>query len=155
MSTQTEKRIFSDSLIIDASQDRVWDILLGAETFPKWMAAFDSEMRFIGEWSEGSEVKICNANGEGMILQVEEHVSRAHIKLVYVAKFEKGKRVEFSGKDAEWKDAYESYNAFKLTNKKGGTLFHVESQCPQSWHEYYAKKYPLALEKIKQLAEAA
>jgi len=45
------------SIFIQASQEKVWDTMLGGETYREWTKPFNVDSRYVGSWDEGSEIR--------------------------------------------------------------------------------------------------
>ena len=44
------------SIVIGVPKEKVWEIMLGEETYPLWSDVFMPGSHFEGDWSEGSKI---------------------------------------------------------------------------------------------------
>lgn len=133
---------------INASKERVWDILWQDETFRQWASIIDPETYMVGELKEGNEVQfISSASGYGVTSLVEKLTPGEFLLLRHSADTqEEGKRERAQ----EWTGGAESYS---LAEKDGATTLTVAFDVPPEQKEYFKANYPKALELVKVLAE--
>lgn len=145
---------FSGEIVINAPPQKVWKAVLSADSFSKWVSVFEGDNpHYKGEFAEGNIVRFLDAAGNGVIAKVLEYREAERAEWEYVGVMLKGSENYTDAPETEgWRGLHES---FELSGCNGGVLFSVVSECPDSYAEYMNNTWPLALRKIKQLAEAA
>jgi len=135
---------------INAPKEKIWDILLGEKTYPLWTAPFSPGSRAITDWKEGSKTLFVNAEGDGMISKIAEHIPNEYISIHHLGMYVNGVEDYDSEEVKKWSGALENY---KLSILDGKSLLSVEMDTVEDHKTYFEEKWPLALEKVKELAE--
>ena len=145
---------FSGEIVINAPRQKTWKVVTSADCFSKWVSVFQGDnVHFEGEFSEGNIIRFLDAAGDGVIAKVLEYREAERVEWEFVGVLLKGSENYTDEPETEgWRGLRES---FALSGCNGGILLSVMSECPDGYSEYMNKTWPLALEKIKQLAEAA
>lgn len=148
---------FETSIFINAPKEKVWDVLLGAETYREWTKPFNPTSRFEGDWSEGSKILFLgtdeNGNNEGgMVSRIAKNIPYEYISIEHLGIIENGVEDTTSEKAKAWAPAFENYT---LIEKDGGTLMKIDQDLEESYKEMFEKMWPQALKKLKELAETA
>lgn len=134
---------------INASKEKVWNILWQDETLREWAGIIDPGTYMTGELKEGSEVQFISAeNGYGVTSLVEKVVPGEILLLRHQADTQETGQRE---REKEWTGGTESYN---LTENGGITTLIVAFDVPSEMEEYFKANYPKALECVKALAES-
>jgi uncharacterized protein YndB with AHSA1/START domain len=135
---------------INASIEKVWDTMLGKETYEQWVAVFspDTDSSYEGSWEQGSEIRFVNRDGSGMQAEVVENRLHEYVSLKHLYMLKDG--APDMEDMSDWFPAYENY-AFR--EKDGGTAVSVELDMPEEWAEMFSELWPKALEKLKGLSE--
>ena len=136
---------------IEAPRSRVWDAMLGAETFTEWTAPFVEGAYFEGSWEKGSEIRFFDPNGNGMLAEIAEN---EHLELVSIRHFgEIRGRVEDTTSEAvrAWAPAYENY---RFNETGTGTEVTVELDTAPEHEEFMLEAYPKALDVLKAMCES-
>jgi hypothetical protein len=139
---------------INAPKRKVWDTMLGEETYPAWTDAFMPGSGYIGDWNEGSKILFVapNENGEieGMVSRIRENRPHEYISIQHLGILQNGKEIT-SGPEVEgWADALENYS-FEETN--GVTRVSVDTDTKEEFEEMFQDVWPKALQKLKAIAE--
>lgn len=135
---------------IDAPKEKVWNILLGETTYPIWTAPFSEGSRAVTDWQVGSKTLFLNAEGDGMISKIAEHIPNEYISIHHLGMYINGVEDYESEEVKKWANAYESY---KLSIVDGKSLLSIETDTTEDHKDYFEKTWPKALEKVKELAE--
>lgn len=136
---------------INASRERVWDMLWNLDTYRTWTSAFaeGSDVKTDG-WKEGSKLYFLDGNGSGMVSMVDAHRPNEFMAFKHLGEVHEGKEDTISDKIKQWAGALETY---RLEGENGTTRLTVESDVTDDFKEYLLKAWPVALEKIKGLCE--
>lgn len=135
---------------INASKEKIWDILLGETTYPQWTAVFAEGSRAITDWQPGSKVFFVNAEGDGMASKIAEHIPNEYISIKHLGFYKNGVEDYESEEAKKWGDIYENY---KISHLDGKSMLSVEMDITEEYKGYFEEKWPKALEKVKELAE--
>lgn len=138
---------------IDAPVHTVWSTMLNDETYRDWSSAFGEGSHFEGSWDLGSEIRFLGPEDDGsmsgMIGTVIENRPDERVTVEYVGEIMKD--VERTGDEARFYGAHESY-AF---DESGGvTTLDVEVDTEEEFAAMFDELWPVALGKLKELAEA-
>ncbi|KQS36413.1 SRPBCC domain-containing protein [Pedobacter sp. Leaf194] len=131
---------------INASAEKVWEVLLGVSTYPLWTAVFAAGSTVETDWKKGSKAYFSDGKGHGMVSRIEENIPNQFISIKHLGEFKDGK--EDLNKD--WGEAFENYT---LETVEGKTLLTIDLQISKDWVDYMEKTWPAALEKVAELAE--
>lgn len=136
---------------IKASPKKVWDTMLGQETYREWAKAFGEGSYYQGGWEEGSDILFLgDGGGMGMASRIKtsrkpEFISIEHVGIV------KDGVVDTESADAkQWAPAYENYT-FKEMD--GGTELAVSIDVLSEHKSMFEEMWPEALRLLKELAE--
>lgn len=142
------------SMVINAPREKVWEVMLGEETYREWTEVFNPEggSHYEGSWDEGEEIRFIGPDEQGrqrgMYSRIAKNKPYEFISIEHLGEIEDGKEVPsptFAG-------AHENYT---FTDKHGATLLEVdlESNMPDEYAKMFQDMWPQALAKLKQLAE--
>lgn len=132
---------------INASTEKVWDILLGKESYPLWTAVFAAGSSVETDWQKGSKAIFSDGKGHGMVSRIEENIPNEFISIKHLGEFKDGKE----DLNQDWGDAYENYT---LDSKDGKTMLTIDLNVSKEWIDYMEKTWPAALDKVAELAES-
>ena len=87
----------SYEVIINASKEHVWDIMLGEDTYPQWIKGFSENSDMVGEWKEGTEIDFIDTGrgGTRAVLDVLDAPNRLLAR--HIAVLDKDRNVEKEG----------------------------------------------------------
>ncbi len=137
---------------IDADANTVWDALWKAENYLQWAKVFSPETYADNyDWKEGNIVKFLGKDNNGMYAVIEEHVPALQMTFKYLGEIVDGKEVPFEMHQTKELGGTESY---LLRPQEMGTDLNVEVVFPEEYEDFLKEKYPLALQKIKEIAES-
>ena len=145
-----EKLNFSTS--INAPKEKVWEILWDDAGYRIWTTAFaeDSNAK-TDNWKEGSKVLFIDSKGSGIVSMVAANKPNEFMSFRHLGEVKQG--VEDTTSDAVkiWAGSTENYT---LTEGDGKTTLAIEMDIAPEFKEMFEKMWPIALENVKQLAEA-
>ncbi|NII81477.1 MULTISPECIES: SRPBCC family protein [unclassified Pedobacter] len=131
---------------INATTAKVWDVLFGVESYPKWTAIFAEGSRVETDWKKGSKALFLGDNGDGMVAVIQDNIPNRYMSIKHLGEIKDGK--ENLSKD--WGESLENYT---LEEKDGKTELIIDMDITEDWKEYFEKTWPKALDKVKELAE--
>lgn len=150
---------FKTSIFINAPKEKVWDVMLGKDTYKEWTQPFNPSSSFSttveGDWSEGSKMRFIGAdeNGEnegGMVSRIAKNVPYEYLSIEHVAILDNGAEDSTSEKAKSWVPSFENYT---LTEKDGGTEVSVEQDLDEQYIQMFGEMWEKALQKVKELSE--
>jgi uncharacterized protein YndB with AHSA1/START domain len=138
---------------IDATREKVWNILWNDSTYPQWTAPFAEGSRAETDWKKGSKVLFLDGKGQGMVSTIVEKKPSEFMSFKHLGIVKDGVEDVDSPASQEWSGGFENYT---LKSIEGGTELIVDmsaNNIPQEFVEYFEKTWPVALNKLKELAE--
>lgn len=143
------------SIFINAPKEKVWDTMLGKETYEEWTKPFNPTSRFEGDWSEGSKIVFLGTdkdgnNEGGMVSRVAKNIPYEYISIEHLGIVENGVEDTTSEKATSWAPAFENYT---FTEKDGGTEVKVDMEIEEKYKAEFEEMWPKALQALKELAE--
>jgi uncharacterized protein YndB with AHSA1/START domain len=136
---------------ISAPRERVWHILWDDATYRAWTAAFIEGSHAQSDWQEGSEIRFLSPGGNGMVSRIAKLVPNQEMTFEHLGEIKNGVEDFASAEEKGWKGALEKY---ELHEQDGGTRLEAELDADEAEADYFAKTFPIALAKVKELAEA-
>lgn len=143
------------SIEINAPKEKVWDMMLGAETYKQWTAPFNpAGSWYEGDWSKGSEMRFIWPDPKdptqtgGMLAVVEENKPYEFISLRHEAEISNGEII--AGENASWIGAHENYT---FSEQEGVTTVGVDIDIDESFQIFMEGAWPKALEVLKEISE--
>lgn len=135
---------------IDASREKVWDVLWGEETYPVWTAPFSEGSKVETDWQEGSKILFLDASDRGMVSRVKENRPNEYMGIEHLGYYDKGTEIFDTPEVKSWAGSTENY---MLLTVDGKTELIVDSDITPDHKEMFEKVWPKALDIVKELAE--
>lgn len=136
--------------VIDASPEKIWEVLLGKDTYPIWTAVFAEGSNVKTDWKKGSKAIFLDGKGNGMVSEIAENIPGKFLSIRHLGDVINGKEDLESEKVKEWAGAYENYT---LTEVDGQTAWCISLDIVEDYEDYMMDTWPQALKKVKELAE--
>lgn len=137
------------SIIINAPKEKVWDIMLGKDTYPLWTDVFMPGSYYIGDWSEGSKILFLAPDEKGktggIVSKIKENRPYEYISIEHRCEIEDGKE-----KEVEWAGMLENYTFNEINGK---TEVSIDMDAVEEFKEMMQDMWLKALQKLKELAE--
>ncbi|MBD0825376.1 SRPBCC domain-containing protein [Aestuariibaculum marinum] len=135
---------------ISAEKSKVWEVLWGAETYPKWTKVFSEDSQVKTDWQEGSKALFVNGEGSGMVSRIYKRVTNEFMGIEHLGMLEKGIELPPDEKTKDWLGAKEDYT---LTKVNGLTTLEVGLDTAEEYQLYFEKTFVEALQIVKELSE--
>jgi len=90
------------SVKINASKERVWDILWGDLTYPEWSSVFSEGSAIVTDWEKGSKVLFLSGTDDGMYSVIEKKVPNTEMTFKHLGEVRKGVETPANWGDARW-----------------------------------------------------
>jgi uncharacterized protein YndB with AHSA1/START domain len=138
------------NVTIDAAPEKVWKILWGKDTYPKWTSAFAEGSDVETDWKQGSKVLFVDGKGNGMVSRIAESRTNEYMSFEHLGELKDGVEDTTSEKVKVWAGSYENYTLKKVNGK---TELVIDMDINDEFKEMFAKMWPKALENVKKLSE--
>jgi uncharacterized protein YndB with AHSA1/START domain len=143
------------SIEINATREKVWDVLFGKETYPQWTTAFSEGSKVETDWKKGSKALFTDESNRGMVSRIAENVPNEFMSVEHLGMYDNGVEDYESEHVKTWAGAKENYT---LTESDGKTTLDIfmemdESEKNRKMIDMFAEMWPKALAKVKELAE--
>ena len=136
---------------INAPREKVWGVLWNDDSYREWTSAFaEGSYAETDNWKEGSKVLFLSPGGNGMVSRVASNKPNEFMSFEHLGEVKNGVEDTESDRVKGWKGAKENYT---LTDESGKTKLLVEMDSTDEFKDYFLKTWPLALQKLKELAE--
>lgn len=138
---------------INATREKVWNILWTDATYRAWTSVFHEGSQAQSDWKEGSKILFVGSDGKnGMVSKIARLIPNEYMSFQHLGELKDGVEDYEAAKTQGWGDAFENYT---LTAAGGTeTELTVELDAESSFTDYFQDKFPKALAKVKELAEA-
>lgn len=144
-----QKINFSTS--INAPKEKVWEILWNLDAYKAWTSAFaEGSQAKTDDWKEGSKVLFVDPKGNGMVSMVAVNKPNEYMSFEHLGEVHEGVEDITSDRVKGWSGSTENYT---LKDDSGSTNLLVDMDIPDEFKEMFEKMWPIALEKVKALAE--
>ncbi len=125
-------------------------------TYRKWTEVFHTGSHFVGGWNQGSRILFLAPNDrggmEGMVSRIKESRLHEFISIEHLGVVNNGMEDTTSEAAKRWAGVHENYT-FKET--RGATELIVDMDSTNEYRKYFEETWPPALQKLKEIAEAA
>lgn len=138
------------SIKINASPEKVWNVIVGKDTYEKWTAPFVEGSTVKTDWKKGSKALFLDGKGNGMVSEIVESIPGKFLSIHHLGEVKDGVEDPTTFQGAEWGDACENYT---LKDVDGNTIWQVNMDMKDEYVKYMEDNWPLALSKVKELAE--
>ena len=136
---------------INAPREKVWKVLWDEASYRNWSSVFtEGSYAKTDHWKEGSKVLFLSPDGDGMISKVASNKPNKFMSFEHLGVVKNGVEDTESESVREWAGAKENYT---LTEENGKTKLVVDLESTDEFKDYFTKTFPVALEKVKELAE--
>jgi len=138
------------SIAINASPEKIWDIIIGKDTYSQWTAPFAEGSTVETDWKKGSKALFLDGKGQGMVSEIVESIPGKFLSIHHLGEVKDGVEDPTTYQGEQWGDALENYT---LKEVEGKTVWQVNMDMNEEYVQYMKDTWPLALAKVKELAE--
>lgn len=136
---------------INAPREKVWNTLIGRESYKAWTAPFMEGSYYEGSWNKGDKIRFLGPDGGGMTSVIADNRLHEFISIKHLGEVKNGVD-DFDSEDArKWALAFENYT---LTKVNGSTEVGIDIDVTPDFESYMKEKWPVALDTLKSLSEA-
>ena len=139
-------KILEFSIEINASKEKVWDVLWSDQNYRDWTASFIKGSYYKGELLQGNNIQFLSPGNHGMYAVIEKMVPYQTMHFRHYGEVLDGiPQGKTYGENAiEYYDLYDIENGIKLT---------VMINTEEEYITYFTNSFPRALNAVKELAE--
>lgn len=138
--------------VINATRERVWEVLWGAETYTQWTAPFSPGSRAVTDWQQGSKVLFVNEEGAGMVAEVAKRDEPSFMSFRHLGMVDKDGNEDFESEEVKiWAGALENYT---LNESEDGTELIIDMDTGEDFEGMYREMWPKALAELKRISES-
>jgi hypothetical protein len=139
---------------INANRETVWAVLWGNTTYPEWTSAFCEGSHAVTNWQKGSKVLFLDGKGSGMVSRVAENIPNEFMSFEHLGEVKNGVEDTESEQVKAWAGAHENYT-LKTVDNHTELLVELDADTtPEEFKSFFLSTWPIAMDKIKALAEA-
>lgn len=135
---------------IDAPKEKVWNTLWNDTTYREWTSVFAEGSRAESDWEKGSKILFTDGKGSGMVSVIAEKIPNEFMSFKHLGEVKDGVEDTTSDKVSQWAGAFENYT---LKTIDGKTELIVDMDISNDFADYFLKTFPVALDKVKAIAE--
>lgn len=139
---------------IKSPVSKVYETMIGKDSYKQWTAEFNPTSDFEGGWNKGDKIYFTGINEEGkkegMVAEIAENIPNKFISIRHKGILD-GENEITSGPQVEgWAGALENYS---FGENGEITTVTVDVDTNEEYLDYFDKTWPKALEKLKDLSE--
>jgi uncharacterized protein YndB with AHSA1/START domain len=144
------------SIVINAPREKVWNTMLGKDTYSEWTKAFNPGSTFQGDWTEGSKILFIGVDEQGknmggMVSRIAKNVPNEYLSIEHLGMVDaQGVEDTTSEQAKKWAPAFENYT---FTEKDGGTELSIDQDMQDEYVTQFEQMWQAALKELKALAE--
>jgi len=140
---------------INAPVERVYQQMLGEQSFREWTAEFNPTSFYRGSWEKGSKILFVGTDEQGkeggMVSRIKENIPNEFVSIEHLGILD-GENEITSGPAVDgWAGALENYT---FRPEADGTLLLVDMDANEQFKTYFENTWPKALQKLKAICEA-
>jgi len=140
-----EKQQFKTT--INAPRNTVWHALWEDNYYRQWTSVFYDGSYAESNWNEGDEIKFLGPGGGGMYSIIDKKEEPSLMSFKHLGELKNNVKQP----ESPWSGAIEEY---RLADSEGKTELVVEMDLTEDMKDYFLKTFPVALEKVKAIAES-
>lgn len=147
--TGIERLVFP--IEINASANVVWDKLWTPENYSIWTTPFCEGSYYKGELKQGARIHFLAPDGTGMYSDVVFVDQPKNVVFQHIGELKDFKEQPLDEATKLWTGCFEIYKMEETV--PGKTKLTAEMDCTKEHIRYMSEKFPLGLQKVKELAE--
>lgn len=135
---------------VHAPRQRVWDVMLGPDTYRDWTRAFAEGSYYEGSWGQGATIRFLSQGGEGMLSRIAESRRHEYILIEHLGMWKGGKEDRENPYAQAWAGAHEAYS---FSEANGVTTLKIDVDCSDDLEADFSNMWPRALARLQELCE--
>lgn len=138
------------SVTINAPAEKIWKVLWEDATYRQWTNVFSEGSYALSSWQEGARVHFIGPSGDGMFSEIAKLVPNEFMAFRHLGTMKGGKEQPHTEETKAWEGCREEYT---LKQSGSTTELSVLLDSIDEFKPYFEEKFPLALGKVKEIAE--
>lgn len=140
------------NVAINANAQKVWNTMLGADTYKQWVSVSWPGSKFEGKWEQGESLRFEGEQGGGTKAVLDECRPYEYLIARHVAIINGDGSEDATSEVAKgWIGTTESYT---FTEQNGKTALRVELNTAPEWAGMFEEGWPNALQELKRICES-
>ncbi|WP_428741143.1 SRPBCC domain-containing protein [Tenacibaculum sp.] len=139
---------------INASAKKVYNTMIGIETYQQWTAEFNPTSTYEGSWEKGSKIYFVGTdeNGKkgGMVSEIVDNIPFQFISIRHNGMLDGENEITEGPEIEKWAGCLENYS---FHEHNGITTVTVECDTAEDYIDYFNATWDKALNKLKELSE--
>jgi uncharacterized protein YndB with AHSA1/START domain len=135
---------------INATTERVWDVLLNDDTYRQWTSYFCEGSCYKGELKQGGKIHFLTPDGSGMYSKIIIYTPYSNILFQHIGEVVNFVEQPIDEATEKWTGAFENYI---LKSNGSKTTLIAEIDLTPEHVDFFKKSFPKGLSKIKELSE--
>ena len=146
-----EREKINKSIEINASRERIWEVLLSEHYFRQWSCAFAPGSYADTDWSLGSTAEFKGPSEDGLYGKIILHRPYEAITIKYEGIIINGDKDNQSEGAKNWIGCLETYHISETSDET--CLLSVSQDTPKKYSHAFFSNWDEALERIKNMSE--
>lgn len=139
------------SIHIQATPEKVWDILWNDSTYRIWCAPFCEGTYYKADrLEEGAKIHFLTPTGEGMHSVIHKLIPNRLMTFKHLGSIIDFKEEAFTPSTKAWSDFLETY---ELTPENNGTTLKIIFSTTDEYKDFMVNAFAKALQEVKRMAE--
>ncbi len=139
------------SININASKEKVWKTMWDKEAYKIWTSPFCEGSRYEGDLAQDARIHFLAPDGSGMYSDVMFFKEHSLLVFRHVGNLKNCSEQDIDDESRHWTGCFEVYRLVEINANT--TELEVEVDVTNGHIESMKKKFPLGLEKLKELSE--
>ena len=136
---------------INASAEKVWDVLWNENTYSKWTYFFSPDSNMVTDWQVGGKTYFTDSSKKnGMVSTIDKIEENKYLVFKHLGEIKDGVEDTESEKVKVWSGGKEAYY---LEENNGKITLKVEVDSDDSFKDMFDNGFKKGLEIIKELSE--
>lgn len=136
--------------LINASREKVWEVLWNEDTYPKWTVVFCEGSYAVSDWKQGSKIQFLSPGNNGMTSIITGKIPNEFMSFQHMGTIRNGVEDFDSEETKKWAGAMENYY-LKTVDEQ--TELTIEIDVTDEFRNFFETTFPKATDIIKQLSE--
>lgn len=137
------------SIEINAPAEKIWNTLWDDTTYRKWVSVFHEGTYYVTDWKKGSSVQFLNLDGNGVYGLIHENIPYQFLSIHHLGEVKN--HINQPIEDSNYSDVFENYTLLEIDNNTYKLVVQLTNF--EAYQSYFDHTFPLALAKVKELAE--
>lgn len=139
------------SIHIQATPEKVWDILWNDSTYRIWCAPFCEGTYYKADrLEEGAKIHFLTPSGEGMYSIIDKLIPNRLMSFRHQGSIIDYKEQDFTSETEAWNNMLETY---ELSPENNGTTLKIIFSTTDEYKDFMVNAFAKALQEVKRMAE--